>query len=74
MKIRRLVDRKDAERALTDVSCRGKVSVNTFPNFSNGVVGCDNVSKSPDREEPVCLRRYPVDVRSRVEIEITPER
>jgi hypothetical protein len=60
-------------RALTDVPCRGKVSVDTFPNFGDGVIGRDNVPKSPDREESVCVRRYPVGVRNRVEIEITAE-
>ena len=63
----------NVERTLTDVPCRGKVSINTFPNFGGGVIGHDNVTKPPDREEPVCVRRYPVVVRNRVEIEITPE-
>ena len=65
--------RLGVERALTQVPCRGKIPVNTFPSFGNGVIGRDNVSKSPDREEPVRLRRYTVGFRSRVEIEIAAE-
>jgi len=60
-----------ALRALTKVSCRGEVSVNTFPDFGDGVIGRNNVSKPPDGEEPVRFRRYPAHVRSRVKIEIT---
>ena len=70
MNLRQLVDRGPG-RALTKVPCRGKVSVNTFPNFGDGVIGRDNVSESPDREEPVRLRRHSVRDRSRMEIEIT---
>ena len=56
---------------LTKVPCWGKISVNTFPNFGDGVIGRDDVSESPDREESVCLRSYSVRGRSSVEIEIT---
>jgi hypothetical protein len=58
---------------LTDIPCRGKISVNTFPNFGNGMIGSHNVSETPDREESVCLRRYPRSFRDSVEIEITTE-
>jgi len=70
MSLRQLVDRSPG-RALTEVPCRGEVSVNAFPNLGDGVIGRDDVSESPDREERVCLRRYSVRDRSSMEIEIT---
>jgi len=70
MSLRQPIDRCPG-RALTKVPCRSKVSVNTFPRFGDGVIGCDNVSESPDREERVCVRRHSVRDRSSVEIEIT---
>ena len=61
------------ERALTDVPRGNKISVNTFPNFGDGMIGRDNVSEPPDGEESVCLRRHPVGDGNKVEIEITRE-
>lgn len=58
-------------QALTKIPCRGKVSVDTFPNFCDWVVGRDNIPESPDGEKPVCLRGYSVDVGSSVKIEVT---
>ena len=39
-------------------------------DFGDGMIGFDDVSESPDREEPVCLRRYSIRKRSWVEIEV----
>ena len=58
-------------QVLTKVPCRGKVSIDTFPDFGRGVVGRDNVPESPDREQSVCPRGYLASVGGCVEIEVT---
>ena len=60
-------------QALTKVLCRGKVSVDTFADFGYGMVGCDNVPETPDREQPVCPRGYSSGVGGSVEIEISAD-